>query len=110
MIIKTDKQHRKMWLEIAEAYYTSDEEQTEKQYDLSLYGYCKTLDILGLSDLGGIMFRNHAIIRWGEDSQWRLPENNKINRGDLAYLFSTMTVKEFESIVGYKYNGEKIGG
>ena len=109
----TNKQHKDMWLEIAIAFWARyDNNYTERQWGISSSGLCYALNKMGLNMLGYAFFFECPRKRWGYygDGYYLIDEHDKLSRSDLAYLFSTMSVKEFESIVGYKYNGEKING
>ena len=110
----TNKQHKAMWLEIAEAYYRHREEKTERQKYISYFGFCNALgEEFLLSDSFVVALFSHGTkwggryinrkFGWGEQHTYRIPPENKKARGDLAYLFSTMSKKEFEELVEVKY-------
>lgn len=109
----TNKQHKEMWEEIAEAFWTLGNRRNEKQELMASWGICKALEFFSIKPFTGRRMFGY-MKDWGEErflnvsSLWRLSPTTKTPRGDLAYLFSTMIVKEFEGIVGYKYNGDKI--
>ena len=98
----TNKQHKAMWREIAEAYY-----------GLNYTGFpfmCHRLDDYNLHDFADRAFSQPE--NWTDQRQDyfyddnicpRLPMCEVFPRGDLAYLFSTMSKTEFETLVEVEY-------
>ena len=105
----TNKQHKQMWAEIAEAFYVPERNQNTRQYDIANMGLCDALNYFGIDiEITHYMFADYQM--WGEgalvigsSTEWRLHFKWKLPRGDLAYLFSTMSKREFEELVEMKY-------
>ena len=111
MTIKTTKDHRAMWEAIAEAFWAYGLNFISVS-DIRCNCICWAIgDYFDETDEDNAPMFGWAIEAFGEgmrwkdlsDSAYRLPEDEKLPRGDLAYLFSTMTKEEFETLVEVEY-------
>ena len=98
MTIKTTKDHRAMWREISEAFYTPTKKMNDRQYFMTWNGLCSAASMFNYE-----LFQMFKKNKWKAESAYFIPVRDYLPRGDLAYLFSTMTKKEFETLVEVEY-------